>query len=59
VEARGVSKVGETGGTYDNRYVALFRLREGKIVLNRFYFNPIIAQAAFKGVLIGEGISKQ
>lgn len=59
VEARGVSKVGETGGTYDNRYVALFRLREGTIVLNRFYFNPIIARAAFKGVLIGEGISKQ
>jgi uncharacterized protein len=59
VEARGVSKVGETDGVYDNRYIALFRLRDGKIALNRFYFNPIITQAAFKGVLIGAGISKQ
>jgi ketosteroid isomerase-like protein len=59
VEARGVSKVGETGDVYDNRYVALFRLRSGKIALNRFYFNPIVTQAAFKGVLIGNGISKQ
>jgi uncharacterized protein len=59
VEARGVSKIGETGGIYDNRYIALFRLRDGKLALNRFYFNPIISQAAFKGVLIGAGISKQ
>lgn len=59
IETRGTSLVGETGKTYDQRYIALFRLRDGKIALNRFYCNPLISQEAFAGVLIGEGISVQ
>jgi len=42
-----------------NRYIALFRLKNGKIALNHFYFNPIANQKAFAGVLLGDGISKQ
>lgn len=59
IEARGVSRVNETGKIYDNRYVALFRLRDGRIALNRFYFNPLVTLDTFKGVLIGPGLSKQ
>jgi uncharacterized protein len=58
VEARGKSTISENGRVYDQRYVFIFRLRDGKIVLNREHFNPIIFQKAFDGFLVGEGASE-
>jgi hypothetical protein len=55
VEARGKSTVGETGRLYDQRYVFIFKLRDGKIVLNREHFNPIVFQKAFDGFTVGVG----
>jgi len=59
VEARGVSRVGETGTIYDNLYVHVFTLRDGKIANLRFYTNPLVTKKAFDGVLIGKGLSTQ
>ncbi|MGV6871925.1 nuclear transport factor 2 family protein [Pseudochelatococcus sp. B33] len=59
VEFNGRSRVTETGGIYDQNYIAVFRLRDGKIWLNKFHFNPLVTKRAFDGVLIGAGISKQ
>jgi uncharacterized protein len=53
VEARGRSIVSETGRLYDQRYVFIFRLRDGLIVLNREHFNPIVFQRAFDGFIVG------
>ena len=47
VEARGVSTLGETDRIYDNKYVAVFRLRDARIAHLRFYFDPLVAQTAF------------
>lgn len=32
----------KTGGYYNNRYCTLFHIRDGKILLTREYFNPLI-----------------
>ena len=32
----------KTGGYYNNRYCSLFHIRNGKILLTREYFNPLI-----------------
>lgn len=55
VEARAKSTIIENGRVYDQRYVFIFHLRDGKIFLNREYFNPIIFQKAFDGFMIGKG----
>jgi ketosteroid isomerase-like protein len=36
-----------SGGIYNNRYCGLFHIENGKIVLFREYFNPIILQQSF------------
>jgi len=41
VEAAAHSVVADTGKSYDQRYVFFFRLRDGLIVLNREYVNPL------------------
>lgn len=51
VEARGCSTVSETGRLYDQRYVFVFHLRDGKIVLNREHFNPLVWRDAFAGFI--------
>ena len=51
VEARGCSTVSETGRVYDQRYVFIFHLRDGKIILNREHFNPLIWREAFAGFI--------
>lgn len=53
-EVAGRSDVPETGRIYDQRYIWLFRYRDGKIVLMREYFNPLAFEAAFDGFLLGE-----
>lgn len=35
------------GSRYDNDYAGLFQVRDGKIILYREYFNPLVLQAAF------------
>lgn len=55
VEAGGRSEVPETGRIYDQRYVMIFRLREGRIAAIREYFNPLVFQKAFDGFLVGDG----
>ena len=49
VEAHARSLVGETGRVYENSYVCLFRLREGKLALLREYVNPLQFMKAFGG----------
>ncbi len=49
VEAHARSLVGETGRVYENSYVCLFRLREGKLALLREYVNPLPCMKAFGG----------
>jgi uncharacterized protein len=58
VEARGKSTISENGRVYDQRYVFIFHLRDGKIVLNREHFNPIVFQKAFDGFTVGKGAQK-
>jgi uncharacterized protein len=55
VEAAGRSEVPETARIYDQRYVMVFELRDGKIASLREYFNPLAFQSAFEGFLVGEG----
>ena len=55
VEVGGRSEVPETGRIYDQRYVWIFRFRDGKIAGMREYFNPLAFEKAFKGFLVGEG----
>lgn len=55
VEVGGKSEVPETGRIYDQRYVMIFTLVDGKIAHLREYFNPLVFQKAFDGFLVGEG----
>lgn len=47
VEASAHSVVVATGRPYDQRYVFVFRLRDGKIALNREHVNPLAFMKAF------------
>jgi ketosteroid isomerase-like protein len=58
VEVAGRSEVPETGRIYDQRYVMVFGLRDGRIASLREYFNPLVFQKAFDGFLVGEGSVK-
>ncbi|MBP0590466.1 nuclear transport factor 2 family protein [Paraburkholderia sp. LEh10] len=55
VEARGVSTVPETGRLYDQQYVMVFTLANGRIAGLREYMNPLVFQKAFDGFLVGDG----
>ncbi len=46
-EYRGEIDIAATGKAYNNRYCALFHLRDAQIVLFREYFNPVILSEAF------------
>lgn len=46
-EYRGEIEMLATGGPYNNHYCGLFHLRDGKIVLFREYYNPIVLTEAF------------
>jgi ketosteroid isomerase-like protein len=58
VEVGGRSEVPETGRIYDQRYVMIFKLVDGKIARVREYFNPLVFQNAFEGFLVGQGAVK-
>lgn len=36
-----------SGGRYDNTYIGLFQVRDGKIVQFTEYFNPLVLQESF------------
>jgi len=47
VEYKGRIDVKQTGKPYDNTYVGVFRVKQGKVFRFTEYFNPIILQEAF------------
>ncbi|MCV0394877.1 MAG: nuclear transport factor 2 family protein [Rhizobiaceae bacterium] len=49
VEAQARSLVGETGRIYENRYVCVFELRDGRIERLREYVDPLAFTRAFAG----------
>lgn len=52
VEARARSIVGEIDRVYEQRYVMVFKFRDGKLILNREYFNPLAYLKAWDGVTV-------
>jgi ketosteroid isomerase-like protein len=52
VEARATSIIGEINKLYEQRYVFVFKFRDGRIILNREYFNPLAYIKAWEGVTI-------
>jgi ketosteroid isomerase-like protein len=53
----------ETGEPYDQQYISVIRLRDGKIVHYRDYWNPLVVLRALRGAavvdeLIGEGADR-
>lgn len=60
LEFAGYGKGVETGEPYDQQYISVIRLRDGKIVHYRDYWNPLVVLRALRGsvvvdTLIGEG----
>ncbi len=60
LEFTGHGKGVETGEPYDQDYISVIRLRDGKIVHYRDYWNPLVVLRALRGsdvvdALIGEG----
>jgi len=49
VEAHARSLVGETGKVYENSYVCIFRVRDGKLAGLKEYVNPLAFMKAFQG----------
>lgn len=47
VEAHAHSLVIDSGRNYDQQYVFIFHLRDGRIVLNREHFNPVVFRDTF------------
>lgn len=61
LEFEGFGKGVETGEAYDQRYISVIRLRNGKIVHYRDYWNPLVVLRALRGskivdALIGHGM---
>jgi ketosteroid isomerase-like protein len=49
VEAHARSIIGETDAVYENSYVCVFHLRDGKIAELKEYANPLPVMRAFRG----------
>jgi len=47
VEASAHSVIIASGRSYDQRYIVIFKLRDGKIILDREYVNPLNFMRAF------------
>ena len=45
----------DSGGTYNNRYIGIFRIVDGKVVHFTEYFNPFVLAEAFGG---GEALKR-
>jgi ketosteroid isomerase-like protein len=57
LELRGTATVSQTGKIYANTYCTHMRIRDGKIVLFREYFNPNVVLEAFGYDEIAKGMS--
>lgn len=55
VEAHARSILGETGAVYENVYVCVFVIRDGKIAELREYANPLPAMKVFGPVFASDG----
>jgi ketosteroid isomerase-like protein len=55
VEAHARSVLGETGAVYENVYVCVFMIRDGRIAELREYANPLPAMKVFGPVFAKEG----
>jgi ketosteroid isomerase-like protein len=49
IEAHARSVIGETGAVYENQYVCVFQIRDGRIAELREYANPLPVMRAFSG----------
>lgn len=49
VEAHARSLIGETGQVYENSYVCIFQVRDGKLERLKEYINPLAFMKAFQG----------
>lgn len=52
VEGRARSIIGEINKVYDQRYVFVFTIKDGKVLINREYFNPLVYLKAWDGVTV-------
>lgn len=52
VEARARSIIGEVDRVYAQRYVFIFTLKDGKVLVNREYFNPLAYLKAWDGITV-------
>jgi ketosteroid isomerase-like protein len=55
VEAHARSILGETGAVYENSYVCVFVIRDGRIAELREYANPLPAMRVFRPVFARDG----
>lgn len=46
----------ETGEPYDQRYISVIRLRDGKIVHYRDYWNPLVVLRALRGSMVVDAL---
>lgn len=58
LELQGRATVAQNGNIYANTYCTHMRVRDGKVVLIREYFDPFIVEQAFGPELIAEGMAK-
>jgi ketosteroid isomerase-like protein len=58
LELHGKATVSQNGNVYANTYCTHMRVRDGKVVLIREYFDPTIVEQAFGAELIAEGMAK-
>lgn len=58
LELHGKATVSQNGNIYANTYCTHMRVRDGKVVLIREYFDPNIVEQAFGAELIAEGMGK-
>ncbi|KAA0078870.1 nuclear transport factor 2 family protein [Mycolicibacterium sp. P9-64] len=57
LELHGKATVAQTGKIYANTYCTHMRIRDGKVVLIREYFNPNVVLEAFGRDVIAEGMT--
>ena len=58
LELHGKATVKQNGNIYANTYCTHMRIRDGRVILMREYFDPNVVEQAFGTDLIAEGMSK-
>lgn len=57
LEFTGHGKGVETGEPYDQQYISVIRLRDGKIVHYRDYWNPLVVLRALRGSAVVDALT--